>query len=114
MDLTEAQCARIARLFPQQRGNMKVSNWDALKVLLCQAANGCVWRALPARFGRWHTVYMRLHRWAQSGVLGAGLELPQQRRPQPRPAQLAALVQPTTPPYRPRRPPAPLALILCL
>ena len=30
---------------------------------------GCVWRALPARFGRWHTVYMRLHRWARSGLL---------------------------------------------
>ena len=69
MELTEAQYARIAHLFPRQRGNVKVSNRETLNALLYLAANGCVWRALPARFGRWHTVYMRLHRWAQSGVL---------------------------------------------
>ncbi len=24
---------------------------------------------LPARFGRWHTIYMRMNRWAKNGVL---------------------------------------------
>ena len=33
------------------------------------AEQGCTWRALPERFGPWHTVYMRLHRWAKAGVL---------------------------------------------
>ena len=30
------------------------------------ASNGCKWRALPRRFGPWHTVYMRLYRWAHT------------------------------------------------
>ncbi len=28
-----------------------------------------MWRGLPARFGRWHTVYTRMNRWSKSGVL---------------------------------------------
>ena len=31
--------------------------------------NGCKWRALPERFGKWYTVYARFRRWSQSGVL---------------------------------------------
>src|ERR1700730_12534124 len=27
------------------------------------------WRALPKRFGTWHTVYTRMNRWAKAGVL---------------------------------------------
>jgi hypothetical protein len=27
------------------------------------------WRGLPKRFGRWHTIYMRMNRWAKKGVL---------------------------------------------
>lgn len=30
---------------------------------------GCTWRALPARFGPWHTPYMRMCRWAKKGIL---------------------------------------------
>ena len=30
---------------------------------------GCSWRALPERFGPWHTVYMRGRRWIDKGVL---------------------------------------------
>jgi transposase len=33
------------------------------------AEQGCKWRGLPKRFGRWHTVYMRMNRWAKNGVL---------------------------------------------
>ena len=25
--------------------------------------------ALPSRFGNWHTIYMRMRRWAEAGVL---------------------------------------------
>ena len=27
------------------------------------------WRALPKRFGNWHTIYTRMNRWAKAGVL---------------------------------------------
>ncbi|HVB57985.1 MAG TPA: IS5 family transposase [Candidatus Acidoferrales bacterium] len=32
-------------------------------------ANGCKWRGLPSSFGKWHTVYTRLRRWQNKGVL---------------------------------------------
>lgn len=29
----------------------------------------CTWRGLPRKYGRWHTVYTRMSRWAKAGVL---------------------------------------------
>jgi transposase len=40
-----------------------------LNGILYVAENGCKWKALPQRFGRWHTVYTRMNRWAKAGVL---------------------------------------------
>ena len=40
-----------------------------LSAILYVAENGCKWRALPKRFGTWHTVYTRMNRWAKTGVL---------------------------------------------
>ncbi|MDD3470564.1 MAG: transposase [Thermoguttaceae bacterium] len=40
-----------------------------VKILLYMVENGCKWRALPKEFGNWHTVYMRMRRWAENGVL---------------------------------------------
>ena len=37
--------------------------------MLYVAENGCKWRALPREFGNWHTIYTRLKRWAERGVL---------------------------------------------
>ena len=37
--------------------------------LLSMAENGCKWRGLPAHFGKWSTIYMRMSRWSKSGVL---------------------------------------------
>jgi len=67
--ITEAQCQRIEHCCPKQRGNGKLSNLDVLNAILSVAENGCKWRALPKRFGRWHTVYTRMNRWAKAGVL---------------------------------------------
>jgi transposase len=40
-----------------------------LNAILYVAENGCKWRALPKRFGNWHTIYVRLNRWAKNGTL---------------------------------------------
>lgn len=69
MTITEEQFQRIEHCFPKQRGNVKLSNLDVLNAILYVAENGCKWRALPKRFGRWHTVYTRMNRWAKAGVL---------------------------------------------
>ena len=52
-----------------QRGNVSLSHLQVLNAILCVAEQGCKWRGLPARFGHWHTIYMRMNRWARNGVL---------------------------------------------
>jgi transposase len=69
MELTEAQFAVIEDCLPRQRGNVRLSNLQVLNAILYVAEHGCKWRGLPARFGRWHTVYTRMSRWAKAGVL---------------------------------------------
>lgn len=69
MELTEQQYHRIHDLLPRQRGNVRVSNHNVLNAILYVAEQGCKWRGLPPRFGPWHTVYTRMKRWSESGVL---------------------------------------------
>ncbi len=69
MVITDEQFRRIEGCLPVQRGNVSVSNLDVLNAILYVAENGCKWRAIPKRFGRWHTIYTRMNRWAKAGVL---------------------------------------------
>ena len=69
MSLNEDQYELIRRLMPVQRGNVRISNVDVIDAVLYVTENGCKWRALPERFGNWHTIYTRLRRWAEAGVL---------------------------------------------
>ena len=69
MELTQSQFEVIEGLLPVQRGNVKISNIKVLNAMLYIAENGCKWRALPERFGKWYSIYMRVNRWAKKGVL---------------------------------------------
>jgi len=69
MQLTEAQFKQIADLLPRQRGNVRLSNLQVMNAILYMAANGCKWRALPEKYGKWNTVYTRMMRWSRAGVL---------------------------------------------
>ena len=69
MKLSDAQYARIEPLLPKPRGSLRIPHRQILDALLYPAKEGCTWRALPERFGGWHTVYLRLSRWAKRGVL---------------------------------------------
>lgn len=69
MELTEEQFENIRPLLPLPRGSLKYDARVAVNGMLHMMDQGCKWRALPARFGPWHTVYMRMYRWAKSGVL---------------------------------------------
>jgi transposase len=40
-----------------------------LNALLYVAEQGCKWRGLPKHFGNWHSIYVRMNRWARNGVL---------------------------------------------
>ena len=80
MEITEDQYARIAPYFPVQRGNVSLSNLQVLNAILYVAEHGCKWRGLPARYGNWHTIYMRMNRWSKSGVLDRVFEQLQRQR----------------------------------
>ena len=67
--MTDAQWARIAPLMPTPRGNCKLASRQVLEGWLFVTKEGCSWRALPERYGPWHTVYMRGRRWIDKGVL---------------------------------------------
>src|ERR1700709_2371826 len=69
MEITEEQYARIKNGLPVQRGNVSLTNLQVLNGILYVAEQGCKWRGLPKRFGGWHTIYMRMNRWAKNGVL---------------------------------------------
>jgi transposase len=69
MEITEEQYARIKDGLPVQRGNVRLTNLQVLNAILYVAEQGCKWRGLPKRFGRWHTIYMRMNRWAKNGIL---------------------------------------------
>ena len=78
MEITAAQYQQIEHYLPKQRGNVRISNLQVLNGILYIAEHGGKWRGLPERFGRWHTVYTRMNRWAKRGVLARVFEaLPQ-------------------------------------
>lgn len=67
--LNDDQYNLIKPYLPVQRGNVKIANLTLINAVLYIAENGCKWRALPREFGNWHTIYTRLKRWAERGVL---------------------------------------------
>ena len=69
MEITAEQYEKIRDSLPIQRGNVRLSNLQVLNAILFVAEQGCKWRGLPRRFGNWHTIYVRMNRWAKSGAL---------------------------------------------
>ena len=67
--ITAKQCAKIHPFLPVQRGNVRIPNITFINAVLYVLENGCKWRALPERFGKWQTVYARFRRWSRRGVL---------------------------------------------
>ena len=74
MELTRQQYEKIKVSLPLQRGNVRLSNMEVLNAILYVAERGCKWRGLPSRFGNWHTIYVRMNRWAKNGVLDTVFE----------------------------------------
>jgi transposase len=69
MKITQEQKKKIISLFPKPRGNVKIDGGVLLEALIHICENGCTWRSLPASFGPWHTICMRISRRAKNGVL---------------------------------------------
>jgi transposase len=68
MQIAPQQYEKIRDSLPIQRGNVQLTNLEVLNAILYVAEQGCKWRRLPRRFGNWHTIYVRMNRWAKNGV----------------------------------------------
>lgn len=69
MEITPEQYEKIKDSLPVQRGNVRLLNITVLNALLYVTEHGCKWRGLPRHFGNWHSIYVRMNRWAKNGVL---------------------------------------------
>ena len=69
MEISAEQYEKIKDSLPLQRGNVRLTNLQILNAILYVTEQGCKWRGLPRRFGNWHTIYVRMNRWAKNGVL---------------------------------------------
>ena len=57
---------KIAHLFPKQKSPPKISNLEALNVILHILENGSKWRSLGKNC---HTIYTRANIWSKNNVL---------------------------------------------
>lgn len=69
MELTQTQYGHIADYFPKHRSWLAYSNLQAVNAFLYIAENGCKWRALPGKYGNWHTNCYRISCRAKNGVI---------------------------------------------
>ena len=69
MKLTKIQYKKLEELMPIARKPAKVSNYQFMCAMLYIIENGCKWRALPKKYGKWHTVYVKFNRWSKNGTI---------------------------------------------
>ncbi len=69
-DLTNDEWARLKPHLPKtgQRGGRWKSHRRVIDGILFRERTGVPWRDLPARFGKWKTVYERHRRWSANGT----------------------------------------------
>ena len=51
-----------------------MSNLQLINAIQDVTETGCKWRALPEKYGNWHTIYVRMNRWSKNGVLQRAFE----------------------------------------
>ena len=69
MEITEKEYEKIKPHLPVQRGNVEIPNIVFLNALLYAIENGCKWRKMPEKYGKWNSIYQRARRWSQNGTL---------------------------------------------
>ena len=69
MKLTKKQYRKIKHLVPIPRKPPEILNYQFLCALLYIIENGCKWRALPKKYGKRHTIYMKFNRRSKNGTI---------------------------------------------
>ena len=69
MKISKKQFEKIKKFMPIERKPAKIPNQQFLNALLYIIENGCKWKALPKKYGNWHTIYMEFNRWSKNGTI---------------------------------------------
>jgi len=70
-ELSDYVWGRLALHLPGKKsdpGRSGDNNRLFVEAVLWLARSGAHWRALPAEFGKWNSVYQRFNRWCRDGV----------------------------------------------
>lgn len=70
-ELSDEVWAKMAPHLPGKAtdpGRTAQDNRLFMEAILWLARTGAHWRALPERFGKWNSVYVRFNRWCRDGV----------------------------------------------
>ena len=54
---------------PIPRKPPEISNYQFLYAILYMIENGCKWRVLPKKYGKWYSIYMKFNRWFKNGTI---------------------------------------------
>ena len=73
MKLTKIQYKKLEELMSIARKPAKVPNYKFMCVMLYIIENGCKWRVLPRKYGKWHTVYVKFNRWSKNGTIAKAI-----------------------------------------
>ena len=70
-EISDQDWLRIEPLLPGRPGDVGVTaedNRGFVNAVFWIAKTGAPWRDLPARFGKWNSVFQRFNRWSKKGV----------------------------------------------
>jgi len=70
-EISQSAWERIEHLLPGRPGDVGVTAADNrlfINAVYWITKTGAPWRDLPARFGRWNSVFQRFNRWSKKGV----------------------------------------------
>ena len=70
-DLTDAEWELVGPLLSTERGRAGHGNRRLLDGILWRAREGARWRAVPAGYGKWNSVWRRFARWRDLGLFEA-------------------------------------------
>lgn len=80
-ELTDEQWERVKDFLPgkeEDPGATAADNRLFLDAVLWIARTGAPWRDLPARFGKWNSVFVRFNRWSKKDVWRRVFEIMQE------------------------------------
>ena len=73
MQLTKIQCKKLEELIPTTRKPAKVSDHRFMHTMIYTIKNGCKWKALPKKYEKCHTVYVKFNKWFQNGTIAKAI-----------------------------------------